>query len=243
PGDPGFPPPPADERRRGVLRRGGGSGGPRAQLRPPTRGLLRGVPRRGPRRPAVSRAPTRRAGGRHGVGRSDAARAGHLPARPPRAAGSVGVGAGARKLADGRSPRSPGASAGSNGIARGRRQPPATQSLTVHQVSDCAKGRSCRPPPRQQDGRTVGKLVPATFPFQQLSVPVPSQARSTANTGLIRGEGSLPFPVARLKRMRLKSGLGSMSSSAQSAGEMGGFWARQKFATAMPKEVLPVTIL
>src|SRR5262249_36789336 len=41
-----------------------------------------------------------------------------------------------------------------------------------------ARGPSYRPSaPRQQDGRTVGKLVPATFPFQQLPIPLPSQAR------------------------------------------------------------------
>ena len=54
----------------------------------------------------------------------------------------------------------------------------------------------------------------ATLCAQQLPVPVVSHARSTANTGLIRGDGAVPFPVATLKMTRSKSGLGSMSRAA-----------------------------
>ena len=62
-----------------------------------------------------------------------------------------------------------------------------------------------------QVGNCAGNCVPATLCSQQLSVPVVYQARSTANAGLIKGDGAVPFPLATLKRTWSKSGLGSMS--------------------------------
>jgi len=55
-------------------------------------------------------------------------------------------------------------------------------------------------------------------------------ARLTTNTGLIRGDGAVPFLGALSKRMRLKSGFGSMaqtirkSSLREALGEME--WSR-----------------
>ena len=52
-----------------------------------------------------------------------------------------------------------------------------------------------------------GNDVPAVLPFQQLPVPVPSQARSTTNAGEISpGSGCVPLPWTRLRRTRVRTG-------------------------------------
>src|SRR5262245_34737453 len=73
--------------------------------------------------------------------------------------------------------------------------------------------------PYEQPGNAGGNIVPALFFDQQLSLPIVSQARSTAKIAGSAGSGLVPFPFTRLFRTWLPSGFGSMSSAAHSDGD------------------------
>src|SRR5499426_383281 len=93
---------------------------------------------------------------------------------------------------------------------------------------------------QEQAGSAGGNDVPALLPVQQLPVPVPSHARSTAKNGEIsRGSGFVPLPCTWLKRTWVSSEFGSIPSAAHVVGSIP--CATQKLATAMPKVLFPTT--
>src|SRR5262245_18368228 len=93
---------------------------------------------------------------------------------------------------------------------------------------------------QEQAGSAGGNDVPALLPVQQLPVPVPAHARSTAKDGgFSRGSGFVPLPCTWWKRTWVSSEFGSIPSAAHVIGSIP--CATQKLATAMPKVLFPRT--